>query len=301
MTTDRDDRYSDDELVRYIDGELDDADADALRARVADAPETAHRLDTLRRRSHGLAALLAHVDPDQHEIRQRADLMRQRLHARVAEAEQAAETAEAAEIGQATPSRRIGRSARGGPSGRARFAWSRPTPALQAAAVVLLLLAGAFAVPPARAWVVDRVRDVAEALGLAAPVAPAVDPDHTGPAGPAGADMAVTFTVTGETFDIHLTRPAALLVERGTGTTGSAEADAASADDAASAPGPAAAASFVVLPGGLRVDGASPGSTVRVTLPPTVTAVRVRVGDAPATTHTMPGVGETLRLGPPDG
>src|SRR5262245_21324665 len=40
------------------------------------------------------------------------------------------------------------------------------TPALKAAAIIVLLLATAFAVPPVRAWMAERAAAVAQALGL---------------------------------------------------------------------------------------------------------------------------------------
>lgn len=280
MSIDRDDRFdrsdrdrsdrndrsddlavSDAELVRFLDGELADADLGSLGASVAASPEIAERLDTLRRRSDALSALLADVDPDQGRIRERAAVMRRQLVR----------------------------------TRRPPATWGRMSPALRAAAVIALLLVGAFAVPPARAWVVDRVRDVVEALGLAGPPASAGDPGATAPAGPdgpAGADMSVTFNVPGDTFEIHLTAPAVIVVERATGATGSAEGEAGPDGRAA---GPA----FVVLPGALRIDAAAPGTTVRVTLPPSVTAVRVRGADASVAVHPLPGVGQTLRIEPP--
>ncbi|MBI4520571.1 MAG: hypothetical protein HY701_07015 [Gemmatimonadetes bacterium] len=248
------------ELIRYLDGELEDAESEALSARLAAEPVLSERLDTLRRRAARLSALLAEADPTDIEVHRSA-------------------TAILAALRESSRQRAV-------PA--ARQPWFRRAPvAMRIAAAITLLLGLALAVPPARAWVVERVRDVAEALGLtsaAAPV-PEASPDVSA-AQPVGAEVGVTFAVRPGTFEVQVSQPVGtLILRRGEGATGSAEASGV--------PG----VSFVVLPGGLRIEGpASASATYLVTLPAEVTNVRVRIGDGLSVLHALPAGGDELRI-----
>lgn len=251
---------TDAELIRYLDGELVDAESEALSARLAAEPGLSERLDTLRRRSARLSVLLAEADPTDLEVHRSA-------HAILAT---------------------LRESSRQRVLPAASQPWFRRAPvAMRAAAAIALLLGLALAVPPARAWVVERVREVAEALGLTSPSAPVPEasPDVSG-AQPVGAEVGVTFTVAPGTFEVQVPQPVGnLILRRGDGATGSAEAPGV--------PG----VSFVVLPGGLRIEGpASASASYVVTLPAEVTSVRVRVGDGLSVLHSLPAAGEELRI-----
>jgi len=244
---------TDAELVRYLDGEIEGAPRAALEARIAAAPDTAARLDTLRRRSARLSALLAELDPSAADVQQSAEAIR--------------------------PATAAGaRPSRGWLPGPASLRW---------AAAVALLLGAALAVPPARAWMVERARDAAEALGLldTAPE-PAVEaPTGAAPDAIQAAPVRVTFEVRADTFEIEAPPRGRLIVRRGAGPTGSAES--------AGAPG----VDLVVLPTGLRIEGTTTDDArYDVALPASVAAVRVRAGAGAALLRALPAAGEELRI-----
>ncbi|HEX7090624.1 MAG TPA: hypothetical protein VF192_10860, partial [Longimicrobiales bacterium] len=243
---------TDAELVRYLDGEIEGAPRAALEARIAAAPDAAARLDTLRRRSARLSALLADLDPPLEEVQQSAAAIRPMVAAGAARA-------------------------RGWLPGPALLRW---------AAAVALLLGAALAVPPARAWMIQRVRDAAEALGLldTAPEPAVETPAGAAPDALQAASVRVTFEVHVDTFEIEAPPRGRLVVHRGPRASGSAEA--------AGVPGVA----FVVLPTGLRIEGpATDDARYDVALPASVAAVRIRAGDA-TLLHALPPAGEELRI-----
>ncbi|HEY8469803.1 MAG TPA: hypothetical protein VIL18_09175 [Longimicrobiales bacterium] len=244
---------TDAELVRYLDGEIEGAPRTALEARIAAAPDAAARLDMLRRRSTRLSALLAELDPSAEEVQQSAAAIRPAVEAGA-------------------------QASRGWPWGPAALRW---------AAAVALLLGASAAVPPARAWMIERVRDAAEALGLldAAPE-PAVEAPTVGAQdAPQAMSVRVTFEVRADTFEIEAPPRGRLIVRRGAGSTGSAESTDATG------------VNLVVLPAGLRIEGATTDDArYDVVLPPSVAAVRVRAGAGAATLHALPPAGEELRI-----
>ena len=240
---------TDAELVHYLDGELEGNRRAALEARIAAAPLAAERLETLSRRTARLSGFLTELDPPAARTAASAAALRARLPA--------------------------------GPL-HARPWWQHASLArgVAAAAVVAGLI---LIVPPARAWMVERARDVAAALGFL----PTEPPAEAPPSAPLGADLAVSFAVEAAGFDVHVPDPAGVLVVRqGTDAVGTAEASGGG--------------SFVILPEGIRVEDAAAGAVYQLTLPSTVTTVSVRSADLPAVTYPLPAPGAELRveLGP---
>lgn len=181
------------------------------------------RLDLMRRRTERLSSFLAELDPGEAQTQASAAAIRPLMTRRI-----------------------------------------RNTPAiLKIAAAIVLLLGLAWAVPPARAWMLERGRAVAEALGFVArPSTPAAH--APAPSVPETAAVRVSFAVSTDTFDIAAT-PAAgqLVIRHNSETLGTAEA--------VGAPG----SSFTILRG-LRIEGpASAAATYTITLPAHVIAVRV--------------------------
>ncbi|MGH7472239.1 MAG: hypothetical protein ACRENP_30175, partial [Longimicrobiales bacterium] len=121
---------TDAELVRYLDGEVTGEARTAMAARLANEPESAARLAVLQQRTTTLSRLLVEVDPAELEVRRSAHVMKP----------------------QVTQAARA----------------SMPT-LMKAAAAIVLLFGLAFAVPPVRAWIVDQVMNVAQAIGWVAP------------------------------------------------------------------------------------------------------------------------------------
>lgn len=154
-----------------------------------------------------------------------------------------------------------------------RSVWQRAPVPLRAAAAILLLLVGIVLVEPARARVVELARDLAQAIGIAPANAPA-----RSTAEPAGAPVRVAFDWNAETFVIAIDAAAGtLVVQRGPAGRATVEADAPGTE-------------MLALPDGVRIGGADAAVTWTVTLPPSVTMLRVR---SPA--------GETLHALPPEG
>lgn len=263
------------DLVRYMDGQLGAAERAALRLRIDASPEAVDRLQTLRRRSSALSRLLSHTYPAGSRIEHAAAAIRERL------SDEAPQAMPATDIHSFSPVREGNRVPGGG---RVR----RPGVHRAAAMVTLLLVAGAVAVSPVRAWVGDRIRYVAEAIGVTGAT---IDPLQPGSPAAAGADLAVTFSVSGETFEIRVPRPAGVLViRRGAAATGSAEAESGAEADLLGG------ATFVVFPDGIRIEAAAPDAVYRVTLPAAIRSVRVHAGDAEPTVHRLPGGQGVLRI-----
>jgi hypothetical protein len=227
------------ELVRYLDGELEPQERSALDSRLAAAPDAAARLEQLRHRSRNLSELLRTAAPSGREARASAEVIRPLMTKQ-----------------------------------SVRFGWP---PYLKAAAVVALLLMGAFAVPPARAWLLARLLDARAALGLGS--APSTTP-IAAPAPPATGvsttEVIYSFQVTSDTFSIEVLQTAGeLIVERTSDSSASAELSGGE-------PG-----SLLVLPRGIRIEGPSTARTVyTISLPERVTVVRLERNTG-VTLHTL--------------
>ena len=223
---------SDLELVRYLDGELEAKERSALDSRLAAAPEAAARLEQLRRRSRNMSALLRSNNANAADTRASAEAIRPRMNQQ-----------------------------------SVRLGWP---PYLKAAAVVALLLTGALAVPPARAWLLARLLDAGAALGLRPEETstPVAAPPPAPTQGVSTTEVSYSFRVTSDTFAIEVSQTAGrLIVERS--TNGSASAEAAGAGDE----------SFMVLPRGIRIEGpATTGTVYTIKLPDRVVVVRIQRG-----------------------
>ena len=221
---------SDLELVRYLDGELEAKERSALASRLAAAPEAAARLEQLRRRSGNLSTLLRTRDPSGTETRASAEVIRPTM---------------------TKPA--------------ARYGWP---PYLKAAAVVALLLTGALAVPPARAWLLARLLDAGSAIGLgAAPTSVRVTTTPApAPTGVSTTEVTYSFQVSSDTFTIEATQTAGrIIVQRSADASASAETAGAGNE------------SILILPRGVRIEGPSSASTVyTIKLPDRVRVVRIQ-------------------------
>jgi hypothetical protein len=158
---------------------------------------------------------------------------------------------------------------------RARLARPRGLPVgFKIAASIVLLLGLALAVPPARAWMLQRARGVAEALGLTSRETDSQPTPNNVAGAPQNAPVRISFAVTSDTFDFAVTPSAGqLVIRRSDRPLGSAEAQGA--PDAA----------FTVLRG-LRIEGPpASGAIYTITLPDRVAAVRLgdRILFLPAT------------------
>lgn len=244
-----DDKVSDTQLLQYLHDELSAADRAHIDAQLAAKPAVAERLDLLRQRSSRLSTLLAAADPRPVDIQASAAAIR-------------------AIVERDSTSH--------------EHWWRRTPPALRAAAAIALLLGAVLLVEPARAWVLDRARTVAEAVGLidAAPL------DVTAPVEPEdGADMRVSFSWSSATFDIAAqTAAGTLMITRGVANEVTAEIAGTSGT------------SLMVVPAGIRIEGAGGATaTYTLTLPPAVATVRL-IRDGGMVEHAVPADGSTLRL-----
>jgi hypothetical protein len=242
------DNVSDTQLLQYLHDELNDADRAHVEAQLSAQPAVTERLDVLRHRSARLSSLLAAADPRSAEVQASADAIR-------AIVDRDSMTHE--------------------------HWWRRTPPALRAAAAIALLLGAVLLVEPARAWVLDRARTIAEAAGLinAAPL-------ETTPVEPqGGADVRVSFPWSSTTFDIAAGSAAGIVMI----TTGTA--DEATAEIAGTS-----GTSLMVVPAGIRIEGAGgAAATYTLTLPPAVATVRLIREDG-TVEHAVPADGRTLRL-----
>jgi anti-sigma factor RsiW len=242
------DQITDEELIRYLDGEVTDADRSALAARLAADAGSSARLQILQQRSARLSTWLVGADPAELDVRRSAHVIRPQI-------EQA----------------------------RAAHAY-RPT-MWKAAAAIILLFGLAFAVPPVRAWIVERALDAAETMGWRA-----AQPDASLPATPAavsedaGPALTVSIAVSRDTFEVQVARPGGrLVVVRETRTSASAE--------------PPAAAGIVATTNTLRIEGNNPAaSTFTLRLPERVTVLRIRHDGQAAATHVLPAPGQELQI-----
>lgn len=243
----------DGELIRYLDDQLDGRARADLGARLTatGATATAERLAALRGRSAHLSGLLA-ADAALGELtRASADAMRPHI-------------IQAARRGQRRRSTRL----------------------LRAAAAVLLLAGLIGTASPVRAWLLLRVQTVARALGIvgepagrapaASPMSDAVD-----------AAVRVSFPVRSAALDVAvLVEGGTLIVRRGTGTAGIAEATGTSD------------VRFVVLPDGVRIEssGQPAGAVYVLTLPAHVSSIRVLASDGTMTVHALPAGSDVLTV-----
>lgn len=257
----------DGELVRYLDGELD---ADATRridAIAAGNPDVAVRLATLRRRATRFHSLIAALEP---------------ATGPVASTSPTGETADAAAPAatQATADTEVStrvRSIDSAPSAR-RAAPAVRSVWLRAAAIVVVVLAGALAIEPVRAWVVERIQRITgsepvEATTAAEPAPPAAPADS----------LTIGFEVTVASFTIELDshQSAGQLHVRTAAAGTRAEAEIQGRRNEG----------LLQLPDQLRIqnDAGSVADYV-VTVPPSVRRVQVRVaGRAVATYDVAPG------------
>lgn len=239
---------SDTQLLQYLHDELNNADRAHVEAQLSAKPSVAERLDILRHRSARLSSLLAAADPRPVEVQASADAIR-------AIVERDSMTHE--------------------------HWWRRTPPALRAAAAIALLLGAVLLVEPARAWVLDRARTIAQAAGLVD--AARLDTTPVEPAG--GADVRVSFPWSSATFDIAAGSAAGTIVIT-SGTAGDATAEIAGTSGT----------SLMVVPAGIRIEGAGgAAATYTLMLPPAVATVRL-IREGGTVEHAVPADGSTLRL-----
>jgi hypothetical protein len=242
---------SDADLIRYLDGELSNDE----QARVADALEResalSDRLHVLRRRSERLSVLLAVAGPSASEIAAASPATLASITP-ITDAQTARST-----IRSVSPMR-----------DEPRF-WLR-------AAIVLLVLGGVFAVPPVRAWVIRNLQRI-----TSSEEAPARSP-AVAPVKPALDNFAVNFPVSSPsvTIEVTATQSAGRLLIR--------LFDVAEAS--AEIRGNLLEESFLVLPdqNTLRIQNArSSRADYLITLPRSVSEVRVTVGSGPSRSHVF--------------
>jgi len=253
------------DLIRWLDGELDDDE----RARVDDAvardPALAARLEQLRGRAARLSALLQGTDPD-------LAVVAGVSHAPVAKV---------IELNAAWAARQ-GMPARTVPPPQPVPGW------LQAAAIIALLLSASLLVPPVRAWIVGLLRP-ADGPGTFTPIV----------ATPAAAlpidTLGIRFESAATTFTIEFaTAPAA-----GTLSVEWQDVDSVLAERYSAGGGEEL---MRIDEGLLRIRNAAASTAdYRVVLPGRVAAVTVRVPGRPDATWqftTGAARSRTLELGP---
>jgi anti-sigma factor RsiW len=241
---------SDAELIQELDGELSQAARTELGARLSNSAEVAARLELLRRRTARFSELLGTIDPAE------ARVQASRRNARV-------------EVVRQARSPRL----------------SRYRPLLQVAAAIALLLGVLFIVPPVRAWMIDRVRDLAGALGFESPATSRESP-VVPQAAPREADVTITFALESDTLDVFAAQRAGRIILRRT-TASSATAEAAGVSGT----------ELVFLPGRLRIEGpSSPDAEYILTLPPRAAAIRLHRPDGTSVMHPVPAHGTENRI-----
>jgi len=250
---------SDADLVRYIDGELTLDERHRMDAVLKRDAAMTDRLAVLRRRSARLSTLLAAAGPTAVETEAANPAT---ANPAPTPAIPAADVASIASARTARASRTSAQSAGRfrGPADRGGRVW------LRAAIVLLTVLGVAMAVPPVRAWVVDRLERITgqPAEPPSPAVAPAVPAEHFG----------VRFAVEGASFSIEMQavqRTGRLIVRAAAGEEGSADVQGAYGGE-----------SFVVIPVRqlLRVQNtAESRADYVVTLPSHVRSATVRLAD----------------------
>lgn len=232
------------ELIRYLDGELDADERGRIDAALASDPVLADRLSTLRRRGQRLSALLADIDPGE-------GVTAAANPAGKAEAG-ATTTADVREIASARSRRTAGR-----------------TRLLRAAVVMLPLLGAALLVPPVRAWIVERLESIVPGPGSDDIVSPA-------PAAGSGAAAVYTFAVEGPVVEVELDA----VQSAGVLTVRLADSPAATLEPISEGAGDP----VLILPDGrVRIRNTSASAEgYRLTLPVSVSTLRIRIGDGTA-------------------
>lgn len=155
------------------------------------------------------------------------------------------------------------------------------------AAAVVALLAGAIGIPsPVRAWLLLRIQAVAEAVGVIG--VPGRGPTAEQPAVQTGAeDVRISFPVRAATVDVMFQAwGGSLIVRRDAGAVVRAEA-AGTVD-----------VRFVVLPGGIRIEGRDqPADALYLLMVPAqVAAVRVHTPDGITTVHALAADDERITV-----
>lgn len=232
----------DGEMIRLVDGEVDREERGAAEAHLAECAACGRRLRQLRARSLRLGSLLRESDWE------------------VPPAAPPVSAAPAAQGGDELARLR----ARRGQAARPR-AWMR------AAAVALLLLGAGVAASPLRAWIVEWAGERWAALvgGAAESDAAPAAPSAALPAG-----SRVQFTPRGDALTVEFaSRQEAGTLEVATGGSGQVVAEQVGGSEPAE---------LLVLPSGVRVRN-HPASTAgyRITVPPGIRRVLVRVGGGP--------------------
>jgi hypothetical protein len=149
--------------------------------------------------------------------------------------------------------------------------WSRP--AIRAAAVAGLVATSALTASPVRAWLAEMWRSAGANIGVLAPVA-------VREAAPISlANATVGFVPAGDVFSIEIESFQA----QGNLILGVAGGEAVNARSVGETP-----VDLVVLPTGMRIQNVAGSSAdYTVSLPLTLSEVRVRIGDAPVTVYRM--------------
>ena len=248
------DAAGDAELIRYLDDELTAAERVRLEASLAVDPQRTARLATLRRRGRRLQALLAGSDPANSEV-EAADPTRMDGVFRLESARRAR-----ARAGSTHP-----RMTLAGRSMQPHGADTTSRPWLRAAIVLFVLVAGAMAVPPVRAWVIDTVQRLVSGDDVPSPSDPvSADPPVRG-----NEFMVGRIPVTGPSFLIEMVAAPS----RGTLTIRLVNDQTASATVT-----DGNAEGFLTLPGGLRIQTtATSTANYTFTLPRSVTRVILRI------------------------
>ncbi|MGH8436827.1 MAG: hypothetical protein ACRERX_20745 [Pseudomonas sp.] len=243
---------TDAELIRYLDGELLGTDRSELDTRLAAAPAAARRLAVLRQRSARLSSLIGAADANDLETQRSARSTR-------AAVEQAMNR-------------------------RPRVL--RLSPALQAAALITLLLGFGLAVPPVRAWMIEQVLQLVEAMSGSR--AETLQPGEAPPADvpPQAAPLAIQLTVTSDTFTVQVAGAAGqLVVQRDT------------IDQAQAEPSTLGGANLVFMRNGLRIEGGSAATVHALRLPEHVRVLVLRrAGRVEVHPLAGPGSGPPLTL-----
>lgn len=260
---------TDADLIRYLDGEASADERERIDAAQADDAAVSERLDTLRSRGERLGELLAQTDPDAQVIDAANPARRTSSEAR----EQAVDPPERDDFVAQVRSIYVARlKARGRP--RDRSGW------LRAAAVIIALLGASLLVPPVRAWIVDRLEAITGDEGTAAEPSPGMPPD-------AGAPIAYDITVTGSVLEVAIDEvqvDGELVIGRSAAAGAHLEPLGGGAGDP-----------VLLSSDRVRIQNAA-GSTssYRLTVPPAVTTVRLRVSDREA--HTVTVDEEEIRI-----
>ncbi len=266
------DAATDAELIRYLDGELDEAERTRMDAALAHDPALAGRLETLRRRNARLRALLNATDPSEAEVRAAHDAI-VRAHATGA-----AVGIERGATIHSIEAVRQSRARRDVPPPASGSHW------LRAAAVIAALLAAGLLVPPVRAWIVDRIESLGTEVEPDVGASPDTRPVEAGP-------VIYTIPVTGPTLEILVDAVQA---------AGELTVRVADVTEATIEPLGAAADPVLVVPGGSRVrvqSGTASTAGYRLTLPSSVTTLRVRIGGGPARTFELdPAAGRVITI-----